>query len=200
MVFVLVMALAALPLRVQGETFLPPQDIHLSGRVTAQSCTASVNTTELAFTTHDRQAPQPMNMGNATQGQLLVLQLHACNPSGVGVKFTADTMAGYPERGLLRQYGENTPNASGYYTVGLATQTEWQMMLAADSAALINGEGKRFYFRLDGTTYWFDASPAQLRNTRLQLPFRIDAHIWDTENAAAAEKWLGKFTLNLSYR
>ncbi|WP_329911917.1 hypothetical protein [Serratia quinivorans] len=202
-----VMAARAMP---APETFLPEQDITISGKVTAPSCQAMLKENMLQFQLDTSGGARGFSPGgeerkNAdTRQQVMSLELSECEFDGLGVRFQAESLPGFPARGGLRGVLGGELNTSTWYTVGPGVpfgKDELVLKLAADSPALETGQPGETYFRLNQEEYWFDASATLQAGEAMQLPFVVQMH---SAPEAGAEKpgedLEARFTLQLSWR
>lgn len=192
------------------ETYLPAQDITISGRVTAPTCQARLDTDALKF-----RRPRPRD-GTVTRGeagaaqgedgnrQVMRLLLSECEFDGLGLMFKAESLPGFPSRGGLRSADDNVLNNGAWYSVGPGTpenRGEMALTPAPDSAALDRGPGGETYFRLNQEMYWFGLSATLKGEESMSIPFEVRMHYaGDGVARKQGELLSARFTLQVSYR
>ncbi|EKN5096030.1 hypothetical protein ACSOQX_003020 [Yersinia enterocolitica] len=192
----------------EAETFLPMQDITVSGKVTAPGCTARLENDWLRF---DKKKSDLK--AQAAQKQTLRLNLSQCEVEGVGVMFRAESWPDYPARGSLKDKKTQQHSDAWYYTVAVETddnaETAWPLLLSADSPELETNEHHQtdsnnsngHYFSLNKVTYWYDVKEPLKENDVLIIPFSVEVHHDMTrEDTREQDELDANFTLQLSYR
>ncbi|MEL5428880.1 hypothetical protein [Serratia nevei] len=188
------------------ETFLAAQDITLSGKVTAPSCTVKLENDRMTFS---RQQDN-----RETASQTLRLNLSQCEADGVGVTFKAEHWPDNPVRGTLSGAQSRQREEGWYYTLSPGTdsgengEAEWPMRLADDSPALqkdkqASGDKSDVYFSLAEVNYWYDLKAPMKEGDVRVIPFQVQVHQDITKERQGThinEALESTFTLQISWR
>lgn len=179
------------------ETRLPKQPITISGRVIAPSCQAKLETDTVTLTAvqqDGKRAPQEA-------GQHLALSLSECDFDGIGIAFYAETVAGHPERGVLRRTCDHRIQPEAYYTLGFGdgqnNHSALYSSLSMDSALMEKGQTGARYFSLNRETYWLDVTASLSRDEKLRIPLIVEAH---AKSSDIDDDLAGHFAVQLSWR
>lgn len=186
------------------ETFLASQDITLSGKVTAPSCTVKLENEQMTFSRRQE--------GKEAASQTLLLNLSQCEADGVGVTFKAEHWPDNPVRGTLSGKQSHQRDGGWYYTLspgvggGDGGEAAWPMRLADDSPALqkdkqTGDENHNVYFSLAEVNYWYDLkAPMNYGDVRV-IPFQVRVHRSMTKDKQLADDMLeSTFTMQISWR
>lgn len=188
------------------ETFLAAQDITLSGRVTAPSCTVKLENDRMTFSRRQD--------SRETASQTLLLNLSQCEADGVGVTFKAEYWPDNPVRGTLNGAQSRQREEGLYYTLspgkdnGESGEADWPMRLADDSPALqkdkqASGNKTDVYFSLAEVNYWYDLKAPMKEGDVRVIPFQVQVHqiMTKAKQAVAADEALeSTFTMQISWR
>lgn len=188
------------------ESFLAAQDITLSGKVTAPSCTVRLENDRMTF------SRQQGSKESSTQ--TLRLNLSQCEADGVGVTFKAEHWPDNPVRGTLSGAQSRRREEGWYYTLSPGTdsgengEAEWPMRLADDSPALqkdkqAGGEKTDVYFSLAEVHYWYDLKAPMKEGDVRVIPFQVQVHhgVTKERQATSADESLeSTFTMQISWR
>ncbi|MBU9839243.1 hypothetical protein J1780_04630 [Rahnella aceris] len=188
------------------ETFLPEQDITISGKVTAPSCQARLDTDSAVFhraATLANKTGAAESKGSAAENkQVISLVLSECDFDGLGLVFKAESLPGFPARGQLRGAEGGELTTAVWYTIGPgASEGDAVLKLSPDSPALDKGQVGEAYFRLNQEEYWFDVSASLSSGQVLNIPFDVLIHYdTDTTVESSDKSLVAQFTLQVSYR
>lgn len=188
------------------ETFLAAQDITLSGKVTAPSCTVKLENDRMTFS---RQQDN-----RETASQTLLLNLSQCEADGVGVTFKAEHWPDNPVRGTLSGSQSRQRDNGWYYTLSPGTdngengEANWPMRLADDSPALqkdnqAGGDKTNVYFSLAEVNYWYDLKAPMKEGDVRVIPFQVQVHqsMKKEKQATSPDEALeSTFTMQISWR
>lgn len=191
----------------RAETFLPAQDITISGMMTSPSCTARLEESHLNFQQDKKQGT------NGVQSQTLKLNVSQCEIDEIGVLFKADYWPYHSARGQLK--GKASQKLTRYWYYMLAPEMEnensaaWPLILASDSPELemdvqnttdSNSKEKR-YFSLKGVNYWYELKESLRASDALIIPFSVTVHHINTGGGRTDDEEMdGTFTVQLTYR
>lgn len=198
------------------ETYLAMQDITLSGRVTAPSCTVRLDDNQLKFSApEDGDVTSGTKVGNGSDGnhhdgatQTLRLNVSECDADGVGMLFKADYWPEMPVRGTLRTTPGHQASEALYFTLspGRESDDTWPLKLARDSEKTeaekdqpVSDDSQ--YYRLSEVNYWYDLKKPLRDGDEMVIPLTVTLHqVRMKENKSARGDLEGTFTIQLSWR
>lgn len=196
-----------------AERFLPEKEITITGKVTAPSCQAQLDTDTLRFGPAGNDDSEDGRVPDDRR-QVMNLRLSECEFNGLGLKFRAEAKGDYPERGILRGTVDNVESQRLYFTLGPQGGTEQTdnplQRLSTDSADLVKDNHGGQYFRLNEDEYWYDMEATLHGGEVMTIPLEVQVHRARVVRTAGDIKQhsggrgdgalQAKFTLQLSYR
>lgn len=195
---------SALHFSARAETFLPVQDVTITGRVTVPSCTVRLDTGHLRF--------EKGGSGNDAQ-QYQHLTFGQCDLEGVDVQFQAGTWAGYPDRGTMKSKTTRQPSSAWYFQVAptppesddASPDLTGAPLSLSNTSDLVGGStppGERHSggcFRLQGGRYHYEVSPETQGSAVHVIPLTVSVHNLPG-SAGDAGDLDAAFSLSLTYR
>lgn len=196
------------------ETYLAMQDITLSGRVTAPSCTVRLDNSQLKFGAQEgSNASVDTKAGNGSDShdnatQTLMLNVSECDADGVGMLFKADYWPQMPVRGVLRATSGHQASEAWYYTLspGRESDDAWPLKLARDSEKTEAEKDQSVsdgseYYRLSEVNYWYDLKKPLRDGDEMVIPLTVTLHQVRTKDRKSVQGDLeATFTIQLSWR
>lgn len=187
-----------------AETFLPEQDISLSGTVVVPSCKIRTDTDHLTFS---------KNKLADKVSQRLSLYLSQCDIEGINILFRAATWPGYPDRGILKSRNTQRPSPTWHFRVAPAPEQKAEpsgsalrvLSLATQPSGLVkdtpikrvNPEGK--YFNLNNAVYEYSVHIPQ-GQSELVIPFVVSLHHTSVAGHLVDDDLETTFGLQLTYK